>query len=143
MNEVQEMVDALKVHPLGYFEEQLNALDESIEHWEYNLANPEKASAGITDCACCTLWYDKSVGIYDDTLPVCDDRCPIKMATDKNCCEGTPYFNASQAIFKLQASINSTFTTDDEKSAAYDSFEECTKAEVDFLKSLRDGTYKG
>lgn len=93
----------------------MNALEESIKHWQNNVAAKTlwQASVDSADCALCQA----QAGCIG---------CPVKEATGQWECYGTPYYAARNALFRWKVGIG---TRDEWRVAA--------QAELDFLKSLR------
>lgn len=95
-----------------------DALDASIAHWEQNVAarTPSGVSTGSKDCALCNTFMNGR------SCP----GCPVSDTTGVGQCRGTPYYDARAALSNW---------VDDR--AAEEGFRVAARAEVDFLKSLR------
>lgn len=96
------------------------ALEASIAHWEANAVaeTPEDASVDGRDCALCELFYDeRCVG------------CPVRAETGEIECYLTPFYEAATAkrIWGYSPSDNTR-----------DAFHAAARAEVEFLKGLRE-----
>lgn len=95
----------------------LSALKASIRHWEENAAasTPQGVHIYGDRCPLCALY-----AIHGS----CSATCPVKGATGKNNCEGSPWEVARDAFWKRK---------DGGKRIT---FRAAAQAEVDFLKSL-------
>lgn len=96
----------------------LTALNESISHWEQNLAaeTPYQASTSVEACSLCRLFY--KLGCVG---------CPVSDKTGMSLCCNSPY----------QAAFSARYRWESYGSAVYrDAFREAAKAELAFLKSL-------
>lgn len=103
-------------------------LEKSIAHWELNA----KAETP----------YDAGVGTESELCALCDEfmthrniadhcvGCPVKAATGKIHCEGTPWHTAAVAFLVWKADSSN----EDRK----DAFHQSSAKELDFLRSLRD-----
>ena len=100
------------------------ALEGSIRKWEEILASRKK-EGGISDCPLCPQFRGPS-GIWH-----CDG-CPVRAASGKAFCEGTPYEDWShhQKCRRRDGNRNAYRATDKRS-------RELAEAELDFLKSLR------
>lgn len=87
------------------------ALEESIAHWERNVAG-QRVRFGADECALCSLFNDNG------DCP----GCPVSARTGIGMCVRTPYKEACDAHYKNNAR----------------KFQQLAEAELDFLKSLRD-----
>lgn len=92
------------------------ALEESIEHWEENLAHAEagevmKVSTASMDCALCQRFMGSAC-----------QGCPVSERTARLCCRNTPYHLVDKAVLEndLPGLISAC------------------QAELNFLKSLRE-----
>jgi len=94
------------------YEEKIQALKESIKHWEENAEDPKNATTGSAFCACCQLVGYGSGG----KVVRCELGCPIYEKTGEKYCENTPYANIE--VFKNKPT------------------KEEAQAEVIFLKNL-------
>lgn len=92
--------------------EALTALTASIEHWKKNLADPENARTGVTECALCALFFDNRCS-----------GCPVARRTGVTACRGTPYAAAAEA-----GEIED-----------WPAFDIAAKAEIEFLERLLPG----
>ena len=79
----------------------LTALDESIMHWirmrdgnRIITASGEPEEPCAKDCALCELYFE-----------VCDD-CPIYEKTGEPQCDATPFYEASDAFYRLNNTFN-------------------------------------
>lgn len=99
------------------------ALEESITHWEENVAAEtwNKTHTGWGSCALCRSFFLKEC-----------QGCPVKMKTGKPTCEGTPYGFADDRLERWGEHRDSEYMRRRWRKAA--------QAELDFLKSLREGT---
>lgn len=100
--------------------ETAEALEKSIQHWRENTLakTPDDASAEGGDCALCKSFYDLGC-----------QGCPVFASTGLDCCDGSPYEKAHDALTKW-------------KSRPYidrfgGNFHEAAQAELNFLISLR------
>ena len=94
--------------------ETLQALQESIEHWE-RLANGTRKEGETIygeDCALCALFYTGE----EDCV-----GCPVAEQTGKPECHGTPWLQAMDALRKGYGS---------------DEFKAAARVQLEFLKSL-------
>lgn len=104
-------------------DETLTALQASIKHWDDNAKAeaPGDASADADDCALCGLFFRRGcLG------------CPVAEKTGNECCEGSPYWVAYEALrdWKKDGTVNG------------DTFRAAAAAERDFLISLLPGDAK-
>lgn len=101
-------------------------LEESIKHWEENVAaeSPKKASVHAGDCALCEKYCPVDVLCTDEC-----EGCPVFKSTGRRQCCGTPYYKARDAHAYWDLSPRSR--------AARDRWRIFAQAELDFLKSLR------
>jgi len=80
-------------------EEELEALEKSIEHWTDNVQREkrrEKLLLGPSACACCQLQIKRqSLSDADDFLcfSAITGSCPIASFTECEGCDGTPYYD--------------------------------------------------
>ena len=95
-------------------------LEESILHWEQNVAaeTPDGASVSAGDCALCLAYYEYGCM-----------GCPVAICTDHVRCAGTPYFDAHEAYDDWLCEPSSPI--------AKAAFHDAAQTELDFLKSLR------
>ena len=100
------------------------ALEKSIIHWEKNLAakSPGDVKLSPYSCALCREFI-----IKDKDNGRCM-RCPIMARTGKTGCEGTPYDDAHIAADLWFYSLH----------GGEDAFRAAARAEIEFLKSLRE-----
>lgn len=96
----------------------MNALEESIKHWEENLAaeRPEDVKLGSKNCALCAKYFGC----------LCFG-CPVKKATRRSNCFGSPYHDAVGARYDWK---NGRSTKEQ--------WQEAARAELEFLKGLRE-----
>ena len=95
-------------HPLGFNEEQVEALWASAEHWLENWQDVKNASSSGVDCACCEEFYSEQYleGKYEYIpLGPCSG-CPIAEYIENDECRGTPWSNAAEAITSYRGSFN-------------------------------------
>lgn len=99
------------------------ALEESIKHWEENVAAewPSEASVSADDCALCEM-FNIADAPYEDRCI----GCPVQQETGAQTCDETPYDNAFCAYYTW---ARSKIDRDEWRKAA--------TAELEFLKSLR------
>ena len=102
-------------------EPTLNALKESIEHWQrlVDIQNNPNERPRSTDCALCKMFLTTHCGMGDCT------GCPVMMKTGEHFCQSTPYRQAHSMYIER---LNGTATTED--------FVKAAKLELEFLKSL-------
>lgn len=96
--------------------ETLEALKQSIAHWERKVENPAKEPIGPLHCALCQMFL---YGDYECR------GCPIFETTRMSCCGGTPYASVMDA--------EDAFSDGD---ISLDQFREACRTELAFLKSL-------
>lgn len=68
------------------------ALLKSIEHWKRleackTIAEADEEGTGVPECALCAVYYDEDC-----------EGCPVAEFTDEDCCGGTPYHAADNAL---------------------------------------------
>ena len=100
------------------------ALEDSIRHWEENLAAkmPLMAPVGPKDCALCNLFF-----FYSDC-----NGCPVMEKTGRKYCEGTPYRKAASTRMRWRNSCEDA-TRDEWR----EKWRRACRDEIAFLKSLR------
>lgn len=98
----------------------LEALNESIKHWEENRDAEQHGAVatGIKACALCGLFREVDC-----------KGCPVENKTKQMGCINTPYYAA------LEAKDDWEWADEDESRKA-ETFRDAAQAEVDFLKSL-------
>lgn len=123
-------------HVKPRLQNQINALNDSIEHWEDNVcyANLQEffhVRTGVMACACCRNWFDKGC-----------DGCPIKEFTGAIKCRNTPY---EKAAF-MYTTVNNSIINEEEDENIINNFilqfRAAAQVEVDFLKGVRDELVK-
>lgn len=92
-------------------EKALQALKESIEHWEKNVNDPDNATLGLKHCSLCVTFF------YHKTQVERCIGCPVHEKTGKPYCANTPYTVAAELEGR-------------------DGFVEAAQEELDYLKSL-------
>lgn len=97
------------------------ALEESIEKWR-QIERGEMVDWGADNCSLC-MEFNKDSGCMG---------CPVRKATRKNFCRGTPYKNWDDA----QARLGKIWSID--KVADTPELIRIARAERKFLESLRD-----
>lgn len=105
---------------------KLEALQASIDHWEANIARiatGDRLQIGTEHCALCSLYFNQE-GQPDVCL-----GCPVKEATGKGGCAGTPYMPIAILVRKQRCGI---------PVYKYDLISACEE-EVAFLRSLLPG----
>jgi hypothetical protein len=78
---------------------QLQALFDSILHWEENVSRVKKKKRiRIThkDCPCCAIWNEFDPNVGDDCI-----GCPIHEFTNTRYCGNTPYEKVASCIETL------------------------------------------
>jgi len=101
----------------------LQALQESIKHWERVVADPLHEETGVHHCALCKLFYpNNQESPMEAFLNDPCKGCPIKEKTGAPFCEGTPYDRVAHL------GLHEKEGTDEYKEAAQE--------ELDFLRSL-------
>jgi hypothetical protein len=110
--------------------EAAQALERSIQHWEQNVraTRPAQASARGEDCALCQLYANADKRTGD-----CGQGCPVASA-GHNVCQGTPYREAAITLMTWRTARGPAYVIQ----TARDAFHAAARAEVEFLKSLRD-----
>lgn len=93
------------------------ALEQSIEHWKYNLrqakvGRADKIKYSASHCALCRLFFHSELRCAG---------CPVAAASGHSVCRETPYVEVVAAIENKNLSL-----------------EEAVQAQVDFLISLRE-----
>ena len=98
--------------------ETAEALEESIAHWQTNVAaeRPTQASTGAGKCALCMKFMRTTCG-----------PCPVATRTGRQRCQGTPYMRAEEALLDWELGEGTR-----------EQWREAAQAELDFLISLRE-----
>ena len=101
------------------------ALEAAIRHHKMNLAAKtfDGVEIGSEDCPLCALFVDDKC-----------EGCPVKEKTGKALCDGSPFPELSHAAMDWACHGNSK---ENRKT-----FRAAEKAEIAFLKSLREGVEK-
>jgi hypothetical protein len=76
-------------------EETKKALEGSIAKWERIVAGTGY-NMGAANCPLCQIFNHHC---DDDGSHYCDDRCPVKIKTGRNFCEGSPYDEYEGGLF--------------------------------------------
>lgn len=99
----------------------LTALQESIAHWERNVAAKQVDDVSIQsdDCALCAMFAKGR------PRPEVCGGCPVTWVNGQKECEGTPYYDARFAYYSWDGGASTR-----------KAFRKAAQAEVDFLKSL-------
>lgn len=105
----------------------IKALQDSIKHWEENLAvkHPDDIKLGGEHCACCLAFH--TCGNEDNHCP----GCPVAEAGHEGCM-GSPYFDAVDAAYDWKTLVGSRLSAIKAKKE----WQKAAQAEIDFLKSL-------
>lgn len=103
------------------------ALEASIKHWEENaeVRSPSSANLGIRSCALCKLFYCRDCA-----------GCPVAQKTNQRLCYGSPHTVASGVKEQWRNAYGNNAANRAELGEA---FRAAARAEVEFLKGLRDG----
>jgi hypothetical protein len=113
--------------------ETLIALVKSIQHWQKNMRqeSPHSVETGAAYCALCEIFNLSYIGgDDDDELGPCvelGEPCPVKVATGRGFCEGSPY---EEAYYAWQKWSKSNFWIDRWR------FHDAARRELEFLQSL-------
>lgn len=115
---------------------QLEALKESIKHWEevVEAPSPEKVSIWGKDCALCVL---NAIGFQNPC-----ELCPVALDSGRKACVGTPYYNAHNEHNTLKYILRRIERSPDQEglSQSYEDikgrFERAAQKELDFLRGL-------
>ena len=99
----------------------LNALRESISHWEAMRDDWRSSVPNSENCALCRVYNHRENAIFDCL------GCPITNATGYRYCVNTPY----EAARKLRRHLHS-----DSTSEQLAQWHKAATAEIEFLKSL-------
>lgn len=98
--------------------ETLEALKQSIAHWERKVENPDKEPIGPEHCALCQMF------LLGEDIRQCRS-CPVSETTGRSSCFGTPYDSVVSAEFAFE---NGDISLDE--------YRVTCRTELDFLKSL-------
>lgn len=104
------------------------ALEASIKHWEENAAAKtlRHSSTSGFDCALCKAFPTETC-----------DGCPVAKAVGVPLCKETPYMTAYYARVRwYKAALDDR--TIEQETEAREAFQAAARAEVEFLKGLRD-----
>lgn len=106
----------------------LNALLDSIRHWEENLEHlKNKEYSQIDDgrkaCSLCSLFWTNECF-----------ECPVFERTEVKRCEETPYWDVHYILEK--SSIEDWEDGVDADESIVEQIKECMEKEIDFLRSL-------
>lgn len=116
-----------------------DALEASIKHWQENVAaeKPSDVSLKGSDCALCRMFFNS------ERVDSCSG-CPVRIRTGRSSCGSTPYESACYARDEWAESINSDWGNGVRITKEIDDAREvwrtAARAELDFLKSLRQPT---
>lgn len=89
--------------------EVLDALQQSIKHWEENYSDPINCSIEGEDCALCNLFFDEpGPRCVHPTL----GKCPIYEKTGKTHCVDSPYYVVADIFYEIYDSCNDTIDPD-------------------------------
>lgn len=121
------MSKAAKPGTIRWHEENVKALDESIEHWcRLRDLKQEEGEQPTSDwCACCVLDEQRCDSNPREYNGSCSS-CPIMDFTGKLWCDGTPYYAAANA-----------WRFCDRACVADPGARQLMQAEVDFLVKVR------
>jgi len=113
----------------------MNALKESIEHWEKNLTAVSITEVDVSgqSCALCEKYFNSPKG------RCCG--CPVALRTKATLCSGTPYMDAFDAYIKWASFVKSKLhglPGHGSVEKYRDEFRVHAKAEVEFLRSLEN-----
>jgi len=99
------------------------ALQESISHWESNVAaaSPLEASCDSDDCALCRMFVIPNDHCFG---------CPVAEATKVDDCQNTPFYDARHVLFFWLG--RSVFG----EGRGRQLFRDAAQKEVDFLRAL-------
>lgn len=97
----------------------MQALEDSIAHWEANVAAQtiKDIKLGIRHCALCHVYYNSDC-----------QGCPVNARTGQMYCVGSPYNAAQYAAERLE---------DNPTPETWEIYRRAAQAELNFLKSLR------
>lgn len=90
------------------YEEKVQALKESIKHWEEVAEDPDNVRTDAEDCACCVLTGFNPERKFETGLH-CENGCPIFEKTQKHGCKDTPYEHFENARTKENAQTEVIF----------------------------------
>lgn len=112
------------------------ALEASIKHHEQNLAAelPDDVNIGIKACALCVLFHPWNT----PGVTILCKGCPVFEKTGQSLCHDTPYEEVA-ATFDEWAESDPD-ATDETIEELRETFRQKERAEIKFLKSLRDPT---
>jgi len=97
--------------------EQIEALEESIAHWERMKADIRCGENPSTDyCACCSLGWGAAR---------CSTKCPIRAYAGRGWCARTPYERAAELWSEYRAGAS-----------VEDQWRAAAQKEIDFLKTV-------
>ena len=115
--------------------ETLEALDQSIAHWE-DIANLKCFDIGSDACALCTRF---NVDGRTASCSLGDEKCPVFEATGSVLCGDSPYNAVSKYKYRiLNVADDSVLWINKNRSAQFViDFQEAATRELKFLKSLR------
>ena len=93
------------------------ALEFSIDKWEFIRDNASDiiTDGGTSTCGLCSMFARLAC-----------DGCPVKVYTGHSACQATPYYLATEALFRGSAMAG-----------------EYAQKEVDFLKKVREEYFNG
>lgn len=114
-----------------YSLEEVEALEDSIAHWEDNakVTQPYQASLSSKACALCeySSRYPNNEIVQGDDVDLGDcAACPVAKHTGEGSCSGTPYVAAHRALRSWLTNVDSL--------ACLSSFQAAAQQEVDFLR---------
>ena len=117
----------------------LQALQESIKHWEEVMANPLEEPVGVNNCPlCCRFYLPVSIMVEGKNCM----GCPIQEKTGKQYCEDTPYidFSALRKRYKKLELRHLAQSIQEKQIEAFNIYtsalREHARLELKFLKSL-------
>ena len=107
------------------------ALEDSIKHWEENVAAqfPSQAHVWADHCALCNLFNDRiwRTGEEEDCVHETYGPCPVYARTGEDQCGGSPWEKAQLSQGKWNIGV-----------IPKEQWQEAAQAELDFLRSLRE-----
>lgn len=104
----------------------MQALEESILHWEENLQVAKERRFGDMEWGC------GSCALCDQFMAEACQGCPVMLASGFSMCRETPYYQASIQMGGYAFSNRREIPDD------ISDLTDAIQAELDFLKSLRD-----
>ena len=121
------MSKAVERGTVEWHEENIKALDESIEHWcrLRDLKQKEGERPNSEWCACCKLDEMRKKASPRDFPDACNG-CPVNDFNNDDGCFMTPFLNALDAWYRSKMASNVKTRN-----------RELMQAEVDFLKEVR------